>query len=78
MYAIKHKTEDKFIGVDKASGGYPYVSSFPELFITAEKASEYLSSCKNDKGFNYKDYQVVELKYIPVQISVTDGRYDFY
>lgn len=48
MYVIKNNETGKWIGVDKASGGYPYDTDIQraEIFYTKERALKYKNTMK--------------------------------
>ncbi len=50
MYIIKNNKTDKWIGIDKASGGYPYDTTIEnaKIFNTKNDASNYRDVIKED------------------------------
>lgn len=63
MYMYVTKDGD-FVGLDKASGGYPYVTSRPfsaHLWPTKEEAENYLSKSELKKGWILKRFDGLKL-----------------
>ena len=58
-YVIKNNVTDKYIGIDNASGGYPYNTElrFAYIFRDKKEANSYYNTFKS----SYPDWSLYEL-----------------